>query len=270
MAASFWAARPSAGAKDVLIAGFALAPPRPPAALFVRLALNTLALLFLALATGFSPRALVSPPALADRPNERSRGALPATLSVQPWLTLDCCVTLIAGLAWIYYVTTLEAHLRDIRLAARVFAGGIIALAGAVPFYLYLLHARSPFWHNVRGFGPYPNRNQTGDLFGISTLLVLGCMQDDFRRGHKRWLVLAHRISVCSCAALILAFSRAGILILVIGVAAWLVRIVFCKWTGAGVAVAALGAPLVLRRAASLRRRNDRAFPSSPSGAEVR
>jgi hypothetical protein len=36
--------------------------------------------------------------------------------------------------------------------------------------------------------GLFPNRNQTGDLFGISILIVLGCMQDDFRRGHKRWL----------------------------------------------------------------------------------
>ena len=80
--------------------------------------------------------------------------------------------------------------------------------------YLHLTHSALPFWHNERGFGPFPNRNQTGDLFGISTVVVLGCMQDDFRRGHKRWILWLLGAGVL-IAALILAFSRAGILILV-------------------------------------------------------
>ena len=151
-------------------------------------------------------------------------------------MTLDCLLVLIAGLAWIYYVATFDFHLRDVRLAARIFAAGMIALAGLCIF-LHLTQHTLPFWHNQRGFGPFPNRNQTGDLFGISTLVVLGCMQDDFRRGHKRWLLWAAGVGVL-IAALILDFSRAGILILVIGSAAWLVRLACRKWSGAGIAVA--------------------------------
>ena len=56
-----------------------------------------------------------------------------------------------------------------------------------------------PFWHNDRGFGPFPNRNQTGDLFGISTVVVLGCLQDDFRRGHKRWIFWVSCLGVLDC-----------------------------------------------------------------------
>lgn len=162
---------------------------------------------------------------------------LAPTLSPQPWLSLDSLLTLIAGLAWIYYVATLDADQRNVRLAARVFAGGMIALAGLCLF-LHLTHRTLPFWHNERNFGPFPNRNQTGDLFGISTLIVLACMRDDFRRDHKRWIIWLAGTGVL-IAALILDFSRAGILILVIGVAAWLAQLTLRKLSGAGIAVAA-------------------------------
>ncbi len=161
---------------------------------------------------------------------------LPSTVSAQPWLTADSMVVLLAGLVWIYYVATLDAQLRDIRMAARVYSGAIVALA-ALCIYLHLVHRALPFWHNELGFGPFPNRNQTGDLFGISTLVLLACMQDDFRRGHKRWLLWLAGLGVL-IAALVFAFSRAGILILVIGFSAWLVRFVFRKWSGAGIAMA--------------------------------
>ena len=62
-------------------------------------------------------------------------------------------------------------------------------------------------------------------------------MQDDFRRGHKRWLFWLLGVGILT-AALILAFSRAGILILILGVTAWLVRLAFRKWSGGGIAIA--------------------------------
>ena len=151
-------------------------------------------------------------------------------------MTLDCLFVLIAGLAWIYYMAALDTPLRGVRRAARVFAGGVIALAGLC-IYLHLTQRSLPFWHNEPGFGPFPNRNQTGDLFGISTLVVLGCMQDDFRRGHKRWMIWLTGVGVL-IAALILDYSRAGILILVLGAIAWLVRLAVRKWSGAGIAIA--------------------------------
>jgi O-antigen ligase len=200
-------------------------------------ALNTLALLFLALAaTAFLPARWFYLPAWRVALTRDFGVQLPGTLSVQPWLTLDCCITLLAGLAWIYYVATLDADLRDVRAAARTFAGGMIGLA-ALCILLHWQGQALPFWHNVRNFGPYPNRNQTGDLFGISTLIVLACMQDDFRRDRKRWIVWLAGVGVL-IAALILDFSRAGILILVIGMMAWLGRLALRKWTGGGVAVA--------------------------------
>ena len=199
--------------------------------------LNTIAVLFLALAAvAFLPAHWFFLPHWRVALTNDLGVQLASTVSPQPWLTLDCLLVLIAGLAWLYYVATFDFHLRDVRLAARIFAAGMIALAGLCIFLHLTQHGLS-FWHNRRGFGPFPNRNQTGDLFGISTLVVLGCMQDDFRRGHKRWLLWAAGVGVL-IAALILDFSRAGILILVIGTTAWLVRLACRKWSGAGIAVA--------------------------------
>ena len=199
--------------------------------------LNTIALLFLALAAAaFLPaRWFVLPPWRVSLTKDFGV-QLASTVTAQPWMTLESLIVLVAGLAWIYYVATLDANLRDIRLAARTFAAGIIALAGLC-IYLHLTYSSLPFWHNARGFGPFPNRNQTGDLFGISTILVLGCVQDDFRRGHKRWIVWLLGVGLL-IATLILAFSRAGILILLLGVTAWLVRLAFRKWSFVGIAVA--------------------------------
>ncbi|MEO6970123.1 MAG: O-antigen ligase family protein [Chthoniobacterales bacterium] len=221
----------------IALGGFALLLLAAPPRLSLGPVLNTLAVLFLGLAAvAFLPARWFFLPHWRLALTNDFGVQLPPTVSPQPWLSLDCLLVLIAGLAWIYYVATLDFHLRDVRLAARIFAAGIIALAGLC-IYFYLTQRALPFWHNERGFGPFPNRNQTGDLFGITTLVALGCMQDDFRRGHKRWLLWLVGVGVL-IAALILDFSRAGILILVLGSTAWLARLACRKWSGPGIAVA--------------------------------
>ncbi len=200
--------------------------------------LNTLALLFLALAlAAFLPAHWFTVPGWRIALTKDFGLSLPTTVSAQPWMTLDSFVLLVAGLAWVWYVTTFDAPLRDIRLAARFFSAGIIALA-ALCIYLYLQHAALPFWHNKRGFGPFPNRNQTGDLFGIAAILLLGCLADDFHRRHKRWILWIIGLAVL-IAALILDFSRAGILILLLGSAAWLARFALRRSGTPGIAIAA-------------------------------
>ncbi|MEO6871158.1 MAG: O-antigen ligase family protein [Chthoniobacterales bacterium] len=235
--ASFLGGATTRWSEGIMLAGLGMLLLVRPPRFSLGPALNSCALLFLALAAvAFLPAGWFHTPAWRTALTKDFGVDLPPTLSVQPWLTLSCYATLLAGFAWLYYVTTLDADLRDIRLAGRAFAGGMIGLA-ALAIVLHLRGTALPFWHNVRNFGPYPNRNQTGDLFGISTLIVLACMQEDFRRRHWRWLVWLAGFGVL-VAALILDFSRAGILILVLGVCAWLARIAFRKWTGAGVAVA--------------------------------
>src|SRR5256886_1455318 len=146
--------------------------------------------------------------------------SLPATLSPQPWITLTCLCSFVAGLSWLYVVCAQQLELREARLQLRLFTAGMVLLA-AICILFWLAKTSPPFWHNERNFGPFPNRNQTGNLFGLTAIMILACGQDDLRKGRKRWIlwVLALALMI---AAIILNFSRAGIGILVAGSALWL------------------------------------------------
>ena len=160
---------------------------------------------------------------------------LPATLSPQPWITLGCLISFSAGLAWFYYVCAQEFEMRDVRLQVRIFAAGIVLLA-AISILLYVKETAIPFWHNQRGFGPFPNRNQTGDLFGITAIVLLASGQDYFRRGKPHWILSALGFAII-VAALIINYSRAGILILIAGSAVWLVVMTFRRASSGRIAI---------------------------------
>jgi hypothetical protein len=128
-------------------------------------------------------------------------------VSPQPWMSLDSFILLIAGATWVYYLSSFEASLREVRLAIRLFA---VSMVGLALFCLVLRWQQIalPFWHNARGFGPFPNRNQTGDLFGISTIAVLGCLQTTSGAATSAgfWVPCLGIL----IAAVIVAYSRAG------------------------------------------------------------
>ena len=168
---------------------------------------------------------------------------LPATLSPQPWITLGCFISFVAGFGWFYYVCAQEFEMRDVRLQVRIFAAGIVFLA-AISILLYAKGTAIPFWHNQRGFGPFPNRNQTADLFGIIAIMLLASGQDHFRRGKAYWILSALGFAVI-VAALIINYSRAGILILIGGSAIWLAVMAFRQTSPARIAIG-LSAVLVL------------------------
>ncbi|MDQ2867518.1 MAG: O-antigen ligase family protein [Verrucomicrobiota bacterium] len=145
--------------------------------------------------------------------------ALPTTVSPQPWLTFGCFISLVAGVCWLYVVCAEQNELRVVRYQLRLFAGAIAALA-ALSLLCYLAHFDLPFWKNARHFGPFPNRNQTADLFGVVSVIILACGQDDLRYRRKRWLFWLLALAVI-VTAIIVNFSRAGIVLLVITSALW-------------------------------------------------
>src|SRR6266550_3686970 len=150
---------------------------------------------------------------------------LPSTLTPQPSITLSYLVSFAAALSWLYVVSTQDLELREARFQLRLFTGGI-ALLAAICIAFYLAHTTLPFWHNEQNFGPFPNRNQTGDLFGLAAITILACGQDDLRKGRKRWIVWI-LVLVLIVAAILLNFSRSGIGILVAGSALWLAAFAF-------------------------------------------
>jgi len=150
---------------------------------------------------------------------------LPSTLTPQPWITLSYLVSFVAGLSWLYIVSMQDLELHEVRFQLRLFTSGI-ALLAAICIALYLARTTLPFWHNEQNFGPFPNRNQTGDLFGVTAIVILACAQDDLRKRRKRWIVWILALLLIG-AAIILNSSPSGIAILVVGSAFWLGALVF-------------------------------------------
>ena len=160
---------------------------------------------------------------------------LGAMVSPQPWITAGAFVSLLGGMSWLYVVSTQEIELRSARLQLRLFVTGIVFLA-TIAIALYLAHAALPFWINKRGFGPFPNKNQTADVFGITSIVLLACGQDDLRHGRKRWLLWLVGLSIL-VTAILLNWSRAGVGILVGGSALWIAVVALRQRTTARIAL---------------------------------
>ncbi|HSV64124.1 MAG TPA: O-antigen ligase family protein [Chthoniobacterales bacterium] len=197
--------------------------------------------LLLCAGTAFMPANWFLQPAWRTALVEDFGVILPGTLSPQPWISLGCFLSFLAGLSWLYYVSTLDLELRDVRTQLRTFAFGIACLT-ALCIALRAGHTALSFWHNERGFGPFPNRNQTANLFGITAIIILACGQEDIRHGRKRWILWLIALATI-VAGIILDFSRAGVLLLVAGSAVWLGVFALRKGSAARIA---LGVSLVL------------------------
>jgi len=162
---------------------------------------------------------------------------LPHFLSPQPWVSAGCIASFLAALAWLYVVATQEVELRTARFEMRAFAAGIVALA-ALAIASHFAHAGPPIWINQRGFGPFPNRNQTANLFGIASVIVLAAGHDDLRNGRKRWIFWAAGYAII-VAGIILNFSRAGIVLVVAATALWVAAISLRGGSASRIAIAA-------------------------------
>jgi tetratricopeptide (TPR) repeat protein len=214
---------------------------RPPR-LSLGTAINVIMLgLVACAATAFLPANWFLQPAWRVALGEDFGIKLPNTLSPQPWISVGCFLSFAAGLSWLYYVSTLELDLRDVRAQMRTFAFGIAVLT-ALCIALRAGHTALPFWHNERGFGPFPNRNQTANLFGLTAVIVLACGQEDIRHGRKRWIFWLIALAVL-VAGIVMDFSRAGVLLLVAGSALWLGAFAFRKGSAARIA---LGVSVIL------------------------
>jgi O-antigen ligase len=106
---------------------------------------------------------------------------LPPTVTAQPWVTLDALFMLSAGLiVFVYYCNRplTPGQMVDV---FRCLCLGLGALA-AVALGAHAGGWEIPWWQPEKGFGFFPNRNQTGAVLTIGSILGLGLAARDFRR----------------------------------------------------------------------------------------
>ena len=151
---------------------------------------------------------------------------LAATLSPQPRLTVEACLLLAAGIAWMGWLMASPWDSRSRTLAARCLVGGITVLA-VFMLVQWWTGWTPPGWLSAERHGPFPNRNHTAHVLALGGVLAVGCAADALRRGRLRivpWLVAGCVI----LAALAAAYSRGGIVMLFWALGLWNVSV---AWT---------------------------------------
>ena len=98
-------------------------------------------------------------------------------------------------------------------------AGGIAALA-IVALVAHFFSFSVPWWHPSQGFGPFPNRNQTGTLMLLGAMIALGVFAGLARKLHWMGFFWGAVFLVC-LLALLLSNSRAALCLLVLSSLGW-------------------------------------------------
>lgn len=200
---------------------FVLAPPERALG---RLANGIVLLAFLLAVSAFLPASWFPTPEWRQVLGSQFSLALPATRSPQPWLTFEATWPLAAAIGWAYYLFAFPWERNTRRQALRTFAKGVLLLA-ALALAAHFAGWKIPFWPPVlnlhRGFGFFPNRNQTAGLLALSGVIIVAVGYQKLRERRLKavgwYLGLALILT-----ALVLAYSRAGIGLFFGGTALWI------------------------------------------------
>lgn len=217
------------GVLAMLIGGFyLLLPPRNELQPWIYL--TALAFVLFPL-TAFLPASWFSTPAWRAIAMRDLLIPLPSTVTPQPWMTLESWLMLVLGTTWLLYVTSLLMKSESRWNMARLYVSGAAMLA-ALAIASSITNLPLPFWHAQQNFGFFPNRNQMGDWLALAALLVPALMYEDW---NHNWLLTGWWFIVLGIlgTALVMDYSRAGVLILFAGAMLFLVWVSLVRrWTG--------------------------------------
>jgi tetratricopeptide (TPR) repeat protein len=144
---------------------------------------------------------------------------LPVTRTPQPWVTFEASGQFGLGLVWAYYLIVRVWAQHERSAALRIFCMGILLLA-IVTIMTFALGWKFPLWHQEVNRGWFPNRNQTANVLALSGIMIYALGFSEIRT-KRNTALLWFAGMIIICGALIVAFSRAGVIIFFIGTLAW-------------------------------------------------
>jgi tetratricopeptide (TPR) repeat protein len=139
--------------------------------------------------------------------------------TAQPWLTLQACGLLYLGVLWTWYLLSQDWNNAEKSLALRLVVSGVIFLAAAA-IVTYTTGFHVPIWKHEANRGWFPNRNQSASVLMLSGI---ACYAIAFRAFQKKqasfvfWTIGLIAIGT----ALVICYSRAGILLFFAGIGIW-------------------------------------------------
>ncbi len=194
-----------------------LAPPEHPLRWWVNFLLAGLLLLAF---VPLLPASWFAPFAWRDQLRQQFQINPAGTLSLQPWLTLEKAGLLLGGLVWASFLLTRRWTISRLALL-ELYAGGVLFLTAAA-LIVHFSGFQSSLWEIEAGnFGFFPHRNQTANLLALGSIICLALAWEQYRQKGRRvifWTAAFVLIGV----ALVVNYSRAGILLYFFGSLLWL------------------------------------------------
>ncbi len=151
--------------------------------------------------------------------------------SYQPWVSLECWMLLGVGVIWLGYCLGRGFGERERRQVLQRF----VLLSSAICLYAAILQLRGlsmpKLWIGewaMPYFGPFPNRNHFSTLAVVCTVLAFATAYDALRRQRASWLLYC-AAAIPSFAVVVLNTSRAGVVLLFVGLGSWMLTATFRK-----------------------------------------
>ena len=176
--------------------------------------------LFLLALAAFLPAAWFPMPSWRQHLISDLNLTLPLTRTPQPWLTAQPCALFFVGLVWSYFVLSQRWDSEQRLEAARALVFGV-ALLAALVVAAYGSGFHVPNWNQQENRGWSPDRNQTADVLAICGVVNYVLIYDCLRHGRSKITLVWVATLVVIGAALIVSYSRAGILLFFGGIALW-------------------------------------------------
>lgn len=145
--------------------------------------------------------------------------SLPTIRTPQPWLTLQACCLLLVGLVWACYVLG-QRWTSETRSHATRFLVCGVALLAAMAVAAFVFDFRVPNWNQEENRGWFPNRNQTADVLALCAVVNYALVFDSLRKRRASLYLWLCTLAILG-AALVISYSRAGILMFFGGIALW-------------------------------------------------
>jgi len=146
---------------------------------------------------------------------------LPATLSVQPWVSFEAWLMAIAGFAWFYAALQWPVNFNGRRWLFFWLSILLCAIAGTV-VWGNLVGARYPGAEEANAFTFFPNRNQTANFLALGGVATFGYAMEGLRSRRLLPLIGVPASALC-LAGLVFGVSRAGVLLYFLGVGLWFI-----------------------------------------------
>ena len=232
------------GQSVIVLAGAIVLLLFPPRQVPGKIPLILLSLFFLLALSSFLPADWGSMPKWYTHLTVDLQAPLGHFRTPQPWLSLQACGVLFFCLVWMCYLLAQNWNSSEKALALQLLMAGVILLA-AVAIAAFLLNYRIPGWNQEQNRGWFPNRNQSADvlaLCGIVTYVLA------FKSLQKRRVSAFFWTSgvVIIGVALVICYSRAGILLFFAGIGIWHGTGLFRRQGGKHVALGAAAGLLLL------------------------